>query len=186
MPTVLSSNRLLSWALFLFSAYWLFGFLSDHMWYSVVVSSCLFVGGIFVSARAIPEALGIIKKDEIGPGNLAVIALALMSAGAVWTGAFNILYSYWGRPLHWIGPISSFGRAMIAAGFFTVFLSPEATRDGVRWPRWYILLAAGAVIAVVSFLIGYTVSMGDPKNAMMDFTFGGVPKMVNLVWTRLA
>jgi len=170
MPVHLSSHRLLSWVLGLTAAYWMIGLLSDHLWYSVVISACLFVGGVFVAARAVPDAVSIVKNDEIGPGELAVIALALMSAGAVWAGAFNVVYAYYGRPLSWIGPLSSFGRAMTAAGFFTVFLSPEATRQGVVWPRWYILLAAAAVIAVVSFLIGYTVSGGDEKSALFDMT----------------
>lgn len=161
MPVILSTNRLLTWAVGLFAAYWAAGFVSDPLWFSVVVSACFFVGGLVVSVRAVPDAIGIIKRDALGPGELAVIAIALLSLGAVWTGAFNMFYYHYGRPVSWIGPISSFGRAMIGTGFFILFLSPDATRQGIRWPRWYMLLAAGMIIAVVSFLIGYTMSRGD-------------------------
>lgn len=166
MPVILSTNRLLTWAVGLFAAYWAIGFVSDHLWYSVVVSACLFVGGVMVAARAVPDAIQIIRRDALGPGELAVIALALLSVGAVWSGAGNMIYAYNGRPQSWIGPLLAFGRAMMAVGFFMFFLSPDATRQGVKWPRWYVLIGAGLVIAVISFLIGYTVSSGD--TAMSD------------------
>lgn len=182
MPIQLSANRLLSWALGLFAAYWSCGFLSDSLWYSVVVSACLLVGGIMVSARAVPDAVAIVRKDEIGPGELAVIALALLATGAVWSGAFNMAYAYYDRPESWIGPLSSFGRSMMALGFFVFFLSPDATRQGVKWPRWYILLAASVVIAVVSFMIGYTVRDADGQNALFDTSKG--PRQVDLLFVR--
>lgn len=170
MAIQLSTHRMVSWALGLFAAYWSFGFLSDPLWYSVVVSACLFVGGIMVSARAIPDALTVIKKDQVGPGELAVIALALIATGAVWSGAFAIAYAHYGRPVTWVGPISAFGRAMIALGFFVLFLSPEATRQGIKWPRWYILLTAGIIIAVIAFLMGYTFGDADAASAFFDTT----------------
>lgn len=167
MAIQLSTHRILSWGAGLFAAYWAFGFISDPLWYSVVVSACLFVGGIMVSARAVPDALAIARKDQVGPGELAVIALALIATGAVWSGAFAIAYAHYERPQEWIGPVSAFGRAMIAFGFFVLFLSPEATRQGIRWPRWYILLTAGIIIAVVAFLMGYT--FGDSEIAPSAF-----------------
>lgn len=163
----LDTNRLLSWALGLFTAYFATGFLVDPLWYSVVISAFLLVGGVFVAARSVPEAVDLIRKDKVGSGELAVIALALISTGAVWSGAFNMIYAWYGRPEQWIGTISSFGRAMIAVGFYVLFLSPDATHQGVRWPRWYILLAAAAVIAVVSFLIGYTLRDGTMSSSEM-------------------
>lgn len=161
----LDTNRLLSWALGLFVAYFAIGMLTDPLWYSVVISAFLLVGGVFVAARSVPEAIDLVRKDEVGPGELAVIALALISTGAVWSGAFNMVYTWYGRPESWIGPISSFGRALVAAGFIVLFLSPDATKQGIRWPRWYVLLAAACVIAVVSFLIGFTLNLGPDKTS---------------------
>ncbi|CAM5659346.1 hypothetical protein MAUB1S_11484 [Mycolicibacterium aubagnense] len=172
MPVQLSTYRLLSWLIGLLATYWAVGVLVDSLWYSVVVSACLLVGGAMVAARAVPDAVSIIRRDDIGPGELAVIALALLSVGAVWSGAFNMIYAYHGRPMSWIGATSSFGRAMIAVGFFMFFLSPEATRQGVKWPRWYILLAAAIFIAAVAFIIGYTIRDADGQSALFDTTRG--------------
>lgn len=183
MPIQLSTNRLLSWILGIFTAYWVFGLLADPVWYSVVVSACLLVSGVMCAARAIPEAVVLIRRDQIGAGELAVLALALISSGAVWTGSFNILYSMYDRPESWIGPMSAFGRAMIASGFVVLFLSPEATRQGVRWPRWYIMLSAAVVIAVVAFLIGYTASRHD-KSALFDL--GRSRLLTDMLPTRVA
>lgn len=171
MQAHLTTHRLLSWALSLFVAYFAVGFLVDPLWYSVVISAFLLVGGVFVAARSVPEAIDLIRKDEVGPGELAVIALALISTGAVWSGAFNMIYAWYDRPEHWIGSVSSFGRAMIAVGFYVLFLSPDATDQGIRWPKWYLLLAAAIVIAVVSFLIGFTFGAPDQRVTGVLFSY---------------
>jgi hypothetical protein len=154
MQVILSTNRLLVWGAALFAIYFAVGALVDGVWYSVVVSACLFVSGIMVAARAVPDAVQIVKNDQVGPGELAVIGLALLSVGAVWSGGGNMVYAAYGRPDGWIGSTLSLGRAMMALGFFTFFLSPEATSQGVRWPRWYVLLSAAIIVACVSFLAG--------------------------------
>jgi hypothetical protein len=168
----------------LFIAYWAFGFLTEPLWFSVWISACLLVGGIVLATRTVPEAVSIIKRDDLGPGELSVIGLALIATGAVYSGIFNMAFSWFERPVSWIGPFSSFGRAMIVAGFFTLFLSPDATNQGIKWPRWYLLLFAGVVIAAVAFMIGYTINVSDPKSAMFDFT--GVLKMIRLFVIRQA
>lgn len=183
MPIVLSANRLLAWSVGIIAAYWAIGFLVDGLWYSVVVSACLFVSGIMVAARAVPDAVRIIRDDQVGPGELAVIGLALLSTGAVWSGAANMIYAAYGRQHDWIGPTLSFGRAMMAFGFFIFFLSPETTRQGVKWPRWYILLSAVLIVGVVSFVAGVTISS---EYNLFDFITTTRGKMSDLITIRKA
>lgn len=184
MALQLSANRLLSWAMGITAAYWSIGFLANPLWYSVVISACLFVGGVMVFARVVPEAISIVRKDEIGSGELSVIALALISTGAVWSGGFNILYAHCGRPEEWIGPISSAGRAMIAVGFFVLFLSPDTTRGRIAWPRWYVLLSFGIMIATVAFILGYTLNASHIQSMMSDF-MAVTPKMTDIMVVRV-
>lgn len=160
MPVILTTNRLLSWLAGFFCAYWAAGFIAEPLLFSAVISACVFVGGIMVAVRAVPDAFHIVRRDQLGPGELAVIAVALLSTGAVWSGAGNVLYAYNDRPPEWIGPLFSFGRAAMAMGFFVLFLSPETTRQGIKWPRWYILLTASILILVIGILIGIAVRPG--------------------------
>lgn len=184
MPFQLSTNRLLSWGMGLFCLYWVTGYTFESLWYSVLISACLLVGSIMVAGRAVPDAISIVKQDQIGPGELAVIALALLSIGGIWSGVFNITYSYYGRPHEWIGPVSSFGRAMIAVALFVLFLSPDATRQGIKWPHWYILLGAAVFIATLAFLLGYMIKSSDPQ-ALSDI-LSSVPRQMELMYFRTA
>lgn len=156
MPVILSTNRLLTWAAGIFASYWALGFILESLLFSTIVSATLFVSGFMVSVRAVPDAVQIIKRDQLGAGELAVIGLALIATGAVVSGLGNALYAYHGRPEAWIGPMLAFGRGMIATGFFVLFLSPDTTNEGVKWPRWYWLFSGAVVIFVIAFIIGYT------------------------------
>jgi hypothetical protein len=75
---------------------------------------------------------------------------------------FGLAWSFAGRPESWIGPISSYGRAMTGVCMFLMFLSPEATRKGIKPPRLWVVVVAVILVALVAFLFGVTSAMTVP------------------------
>ncbi|HEV7415887.1 MAG TPA: hypothetical protein VGN98_07005, partial [Tianweitania sediminis] len=112
----LRSNQLLMWSVGIFVGYWAFGLLMPGVWFSAFISACLLVGGAVLAATSVPDAIAIIRRGDIGPGELAVIAIAVLSSGSIYSGTFSIAWALAGNPINWIGPFSAFGRAMMACG----------------------------------------------------------------------
>jgi hypothetical protein len=176
----LRSNQLLMWSVGLFVGYWAFGLLMPGVWFSAFISACLLVGGAILAATALPDAVAIIRRGEIGPGELAVIAIAVLATGSIYSGTFSIAWALSGNPIEWIGPVSAFGRAMMAGGFVLLFLSPDATRKGIRPPRWYVVLIGALLIALIAFLLGTQWGGGHPISSSLDLSRlpSWVPRLV--------
>ncbi len=169
------AHRLFTFGAGLFCAYWGIGYLADPYWFSSVASGYLLIMSVLVGWRVVPEAIDIVRRDEIAPGEMAVIALALIAMGGVYTGLFNVLFyivqAYWGRPESWIGAPSSFGRALIGVGFLLFALAPDIHQNKVDLPRWYWLFGVALLGAGISFMTGYYMNSAPEYTGMHNFNF---------------
>lgn len=149
------TNPLLMWSIGVIVGYWAFGLLLPGPWLSAVVSACLLVIGATVMGTSVQAAAKVIREGEVGPGELAVIGVFVLASGSFYSGGFGVLWSLANNPPSWTGTVySSFGRAMMVVGFSLVFLSPDATREGIRAPRWYVLAIAIVTVAAIAFFLG--------------------------------
>ena len=190
MLEAIKINRLLMWIVGLNVGYWSFGAVAaiaegGGIWWSAFVSACLLVSGSLLASTVLPDAFRVARKGQVGSGEMAVIAIALMSGGLMWAGAFSIVYSYYGRPESWIGPLSSYGRAAVSVGMFLMFLAPAATRRGLRAPRWWAIVAGVVLIAIMGFVFGamFAVEQSSVSGAF-DTSRGA--RMVDLLQVRKA
>ena len=42
----------------------------------------------------------------------------------------------------------------MTAGFVLLIISPDATKEGIRPPRWYIVAAGVIAVAAIAFVLG--------------------------------
>lgn len=179
----LKSNQLLLWFVGLNAAYWTFGWFPDGIWLSAFFSGFLVVSGSMLASTSVPEAFAIMKKGEIGAGELAVVSIAGISFGLTYTGIFGLLFYYAGRPDAWIGPFSSYGRAWVDACMFLLFLSPEATRQGIKRPQWWVVVLAVILIALMAFLFGLNFQADRSLVSTVDMTSiprSWIPRFIRL------
>lgn len=170
----LKSNPLLLWFVALNATYWSFGWFPDGIWLSAFISGFLVIAGSMLGSTAVPDAYAIIKRGELGAGELAILSIASIALGLTYSGVFGLAWSFAGRPDSWIGPISSYGRAMTGVGMFLMFLSPEATRTGIKPPRWWVVLLVIVLVALVAFLFG--VNFSADGTSLSSFDTSSIPR----------
>lgn len=175
------TNKILIGFVALNAIYFSFGFFPDGVWLTGFVSACLVVAGSMLAAASLPDAIDIVKKGEIGPGELAVLAISTIALGLTYSGVFSVAWNFAGRPEAWIGPASSYGRAMASVGLFLLFLSPGATRAGIRPPRWWTIVLGILMIALLAFLFG--ISWGDQSTAWGVMDTVREPNRLIEMWT---
>jgi len=161
----MTSNRLLVGALALVVGYWLVGALPIWSGYmNATVSGLLLIAGALVMASWGKDAYQVVKSGVVEGPQLALIGVTTIAAGSVYSGAFGLLWAIAGEPMEWLGtPYSAFGRYTMAIGFVLQFLSPEATAERFRPPRWYYIAGAVVLIAMMSFALG--TRWGDARTA---------------------
>lgn len=181
-----TENQLMLWVIGLHVFYWSVGFCAytfgGGIWWSSVVSAFLLVSGGMLASTVLPDAWGVVRKGEVGAGETAVIGISLISGGLMWSGLFSLIWTSYGRPDTWIGPISSFGRACGALGMILLFLAPEATRQGIRPPKWWVILIGVALVALIGFLFGISFKNEFAMSGAFDLSRG--PRMVDLLLVR--
>lgn len=181
----LQGNPLVMWAIGLTVGYWSFGFLVDKvlangiMW-SAFVSACLLVFGSVLLVTIIKDFFIIMREGIIDDGRVATIGLSLISMGFVWSGLFGLAWNFYSRPDDWIGIWSSFGRSMSALGVLLVFYAPEAARDRIRPPNWWLILITIIFMLMVGVLFGATLSK---ELSISNYDTSGIPRsLANILW----
>ena len=172
MMRTIRANKILLGFVALNAAYFSFGFFPSGIWLTSFVSACLVVSGAMLAAASLPDAIDIAKKGEIGPGELAVVAIFTIALGLTYSGVFSVLWNFSGRPHSWIGPFSAYGRAMSGVGLLLMFLSPEATRQGIRPPKWWVMLIGILMVAFLAFVFGISWSEQARFTGIVDSVRG--------------
>jgi hypothetical protein len=174
----LKTNRLLLWLIGLHAAFFALGWFPDGIWLSAFCSGFLVISGSMLASTALPDAYTIVRRGEIGAGELAVLSIAGMAFGLTYSGVFGLAWSFAGRPDSWIGPISSYGRAMTGVCMFLMFLSPEATRKGIKPPRLWVVLLAVILVALVAFLFGVNFRDDGPALSSFDTSRAAIVRLI--------
>jgi len=157
----IAKNQLLLSTLVTLVTYCVAGVLLPLPYLSSTTSLLLLLCGGFVLYRYVPFAWTILlRKDnaddpsELG-GHYAVYGTTLLALGSCYVGIFGLLWVWFEQPADWLGtPLSGFGRAVMASGFFLMFVSPDVAikKRPVLNPIWTILLVALALLA--AFALG--------------------------------
>lgn len=159
----MTNNRLLIYTFATLTLYGVAGYFASGDYFSGAMSLLLLAFGGATLLRYLPEALRIVIRQVRNPSappegdgaHLAVYGVALLSLGAFYSGAFGALWIWFGQPSTWLAtPVSSFGRACMAAGFALLLFSPDVTRKGIRMPSsmWVMIVAIFALVA--AFFVG--------------------------------
>lgn len=135
--------------------YVMMGVLIPSPWFSAILAALLLITGAILFITYLPETMAVIRDGKIGDDRLSLLGIHLVSAGSVYAGSFGLLWYLAGSPPEWLStPTSGFGRALMIGGFGLLIVSPTATREGIKLPRWWILAVAVLVVAIVAFLLG--------------------------------
>lgn len=116
---------------------------------SSATSLALIVFGAITMLRYAPVAYDIVihgtRLNDVGKegSHLAVFGTALLAAGAVCVGLFDLLPRDWGS-----AAISGFGKAIMAAGFWLMYASPEVVKRDMRVPglTWLAIIVTASVL----------------------------------------
>lgn len=166
MPKI-RDNRLLLGSLIAVTLYWVVGILTPNPYVSSVSSLMLLIAGAMTLYRYVPVTYDIVARGQRAEGvdetgHRAVYGTTLLAAGSFYVGLFGLLWVYFGQPQDWLGtPSSGFGRAMMAAGFWLMYTSPDANRDDIRLPNPFWLAAFIAVAVLAAFFAGTRVQGQD-------------------------
>lgn len=136
------------------AAYWALALVVPGLYMSNFGSIAIFSFGLITFAKYLPDTYDILAhgmRSKAEPGaHLAVVGTCLLAFGAIYIGAFNLLYQWLEKPDGWAGTaFSGFGRVCIAIGFCLMYLSPNFSKRGVNIPSaiWTMLAIAMALLA---------------------------------------
>lgn len=170
------NNQLLLGSVIALAIYWTLGIILPTPYTSMAVSFLLLAGGTFAAWRYVPPAFEIVilkrrvetVKDEAD--YYPVVGNAAVAFGAVYSGIFGLIWYYYGMPPEWSGTAySSFGRAMMAAGFFFIWAGPTVPRAGIQVSNVAWLLVVISIAITAAFMAGIRVA--TPENGGVDFGF---------------
>ncbi|MCB5201738.1 hypothetical protein LH464_04495 [Neorhizobium sp. T786] len=159
----LLTNRLLLVSIAAVAAYWLTGAIVPGPVMTTIVGFMLLAFGGLTFAYYARPAYGVVvlghrsnfEADGARWSHLGVYGAWLMSAGAVWSGIFRLVWVYHGTPDAWTGTVySAFGSAIMAVGFLLMYFAPQSTEKGLRMSG--TLWVAGAILLGIcaGFLFG--------------------------------
>lgn len=164
----MTNRRMLLASLVLLSAYVIAGVIIPTPYVSSASSLLLLVCGTFVSARYTPVAYNVLFNNDRSSGvgeegsHKAVYGIALIANGSVYVGLFGLLWVAMDQPATWLATwYSGLGRAIMGAGFWLLFISPDASRPQAGLPRtiWLIVIMAAALL--LAFLLGQRVGSSE-------------------------
>ena len=130
-------NRLLIGIIGALILYWGPGQFLPGPFVSMVASIGLLIFGGMAFAQYAPSAYQIVfhrQRDISEEGShYWVLGTFIVSAGIIWSGAYEAIWIAAGQPAQWSGTlVSSFGRAMIASGMAMQWWAPKAGAAGIQ------------------------------------------------------
>ena len=155
MMTRLASNALVFWFFGLLAFYVVAAVIVPWPYFSAFFAAAQMIAGLIVFGGWVPDAYKVAKDRDIDGSHLALLGVTLLAAGSSYSGTFGLLWALAGQPTYWTGtPYSTLGRAFMTAGFVLLIISPDATKEGIRPPRWYIVAAGVVAVAAIAFVLG--------------------------------
>lgn len=157
--TRIAKNTLTGWAVAFIALYLIAGAVLPPIWFAVTVHGALLIGGISAWWKWGPTAVRLLlnreSPDEIKGDVLSLLGIAALSTGSVYSGGFGIAWIAFGSPESWLNtPTSSFGRALMALGFYLLFKSAYVAKETLRPVNWWAFGALALAISVGSFFLG--------------------------------
>lgn len=151
-----SDNRAMAlWAAGLMAIYLTGALIVPWGWFSAFFSAAQMIAGMIVFLGWVPDAWRVFREHRIEGSHLALLGVTMLAAGMTYSGAFSLAWAMADRPDAWVGtPFSAFGRALVTGGFILLILSPDATKEGIRRPHWYVVAISLVAVGVVAFLLG--------------------------------
>lgn len=157
-------NRLLVYGILIILSYWTAGAFTPKPYMSSAMSLMTILTGGMLFWRYFTTSYQIVFHGERGDGTgyIAILGASLLSFGIIYSGFFNLIWIYFGRPDEWSSTTaSSFGRWMVSIGFFMMAMSPDMITTGAKYPvgLWRtIFVLCGLILA---FLAGSQFSSID-------------------------
>ena len=152
-------NRLLIASLSTVFIYIMVGVFTPNPYMSSAMSLLSLLAGAMMFIRYVEFAYKILilglRSEENSGSHYAVLGATLLSGGAIYGGMFGLIWVWFGQPQEWTGTaVSSFGRFMMAIGFWLMFISPDAADASSRLPSnfWRAVLTVLAI--VIAFVAG--------------------------------
>lgn len=166
-------NRLLVNSMLGVVGYWILGMVTPDPYVASVASLVLILSGGLLVYRYSRATYAIVVEGDRGEdaadrgSHLAVYGAWLMAVGAFYSGMFALVWVFAGQPAEWTGTaVSSFGRALMAAGFVLMYLTPDAMRGPIRAPNALLLLVMFLVAVAGAFVAG--ANFRSPDTALVS------------------
>lgn len=147
-------NRLLWTIVLMIAAYWTIFPVVPRPNGANAISILSICAGIFLFIQYAEAAFLILIKRDRRDGWVAVLSATIAALGVILSGAYVLLWNYFGQPETWISSAASaFGRALFTAGFFGMGFSHQIMRIGGNYPKGFwraVVIAFGLVLAFLS------------------------------------
>ena len=161
----LSDNTLLLQALGLYACYAALGFVVPKPLMSSAVGILALMAGIMMAVRYGWMAWNILIHKERGEygGHYAVLGAFEISIGIIYSGAFRIVWNWFGSQPSWTGTaFSSLGLFLIAHGVYLQARSPDAVAVDARFPPGFWNIAIWVMCMIVAFVAGTQINGAAP------------------------
>ncbi len=150
-------NPLLRNGIVLLLLYVMMGVTVPNPYVSSAMSLLSLMAGVAMFSRYAETSYEILFKGErsSGGGHLAVLGASIQSAGVIYSGLFSLIWIYYGQPPEWTGTaVSSFGRGLVAVGFWMMTVSVDDPTVPSKYPSGFWRMVFIACAIVVAFVAG--------------------------------
>lgn len=150
-------NRLLLVSLGLLVAYWVFAPMLPKPYVSSVMSLLSLLAGVLTFSRYVEQTYWIVWHGDRSAegGHWAIYGAFLISVGTIWSGGYSLLWVYFGQPEAWTASaFSSFGRGLVAIGFWLMAFSPDASRIIAGYPVGFYRMLFMLASVLIAFIAG--------------------------------
>lgn len=150
-------NRLLVAAVASLAFYWIVGPLIPKPFVANTMSLLSIGAGILLFSRYAETSYHILFRQERSEegSHYAVLGATLAAMGIAYSGLFSLIWVYFGEPVTWSSTaMSSFGRGLVAVGFFAMAVSFDTVKVNGSYPKGFWRAICTMFAIVLAFVAG--------------------------------
>lgn len=151
----MAKNTILKISLLLLFLYIAMAVMVPIEWVRLFAAAVMTAFAAAAAALWLPDAFRIARDGRLATDRVTLIAVALVTTGTAYIGAYSIIFNTLGRPT-WLAelPVYALGQLLLAFGNFLFTASPTNPTPTFHNVNAWMIAGGVTIGAVVGFMLG--------------------------------